>query len=237
MPQTWTRPVGPDGRVPTRISPPGAAPCPAAGDALPSRQEGGGGSGADAGARKRAYRRARSYGARVRAGPLPAAPGLAAGSHNWPWGAFMRRAFALDVFACPRCGARLRVLATVDDPVGGAPGPGCPGPQLARLIRTDLPPRADLPSPLGSIRPGVRPQSPRRRRDRRRGPGRNRRAASRSVVSTRIPSRALARRDQRSRGRASQHTIRGEVPRVISILRDDGGGVAALRDGLGGLAS
>jgi hypothetical protein len=29
----------------------------------------------------------------------------------------MRRAFAFDVLACPRCGARLRVLATVEDPV------------------------------------------------------------------------------------------------------------------------
>jgi hypothetical protein len=29
----------------------------------------------------------------------------------------MRRAFALDVLACPRCGARMRVLATVEDPV------------------------------------------------------------------------------------------------------------------------
>jgi uncharacterized protein YbaR (Trm112 family) len=28
----------------------------------------------------------------------------------------MRRAFALDVLACPRCGGRLRVLATVEDP-------------------------------------------------------------------------------------------------------------------------
>jgi uncharacterized protein YbaR (Trm112 family) len=29
----------------------------------------------------------------------------------------MRRAFALDVLACPRCGGRLRVVATVEDPV------------------------------------------------------------------------------------------------------------------------
>jgi uncharacterized protein YbaR (Trm112 family) len=29
----------------------------------------------------------------------------------------MRRAFALDVLACPRCGERLRVIATVEDPV------------------------------------------------------------------------------------------------------------------------
>jgi len=29
----------------------------------------------------------------------------------------MRRAFGLDVLACPRCGAQLRVVATVEDPV------------------------------------------------------------------------------------------------------------------------
>jgi hypothetical protein len=37
--------------------------------------------------------------------------------HNWSWAALMRRAFALDVLACPRCGARLRVAATIEDPV------------------------------------------------------------------------------------------------------------------------
>lgn len=36
---------------------------------------------------------------------------------NWTWAALMRRAFALDVLACPRCGGRLRVIATVEDPV------------------------------------------------------------------------------------------------------------------------
>jgi hypothetical protein len=29
----------------------------------------------------------------------------------------MRRAFAIDVFACLRCGGRLRVIATVEDPL------------------------------------------------------------------------------------------------------------------------
>jgi uncharacterized protein YbaR (Trm112 family) len=28
----------------------------------------------------------------------------------------MRRAFALDVLACPRCGGRMRVIATIADP-------------------------------------------------------------------------------------------------------------------------
>jgi glycogen debranching enzyme len=36
---------------------------------------------------------------------------------NWTWAALMRRAFALDVLACPRCGGRLRVIVTVEHPV------------------------------------------------------------------------------------------------------------------------
>ena len=59
----------------------------------------------------------------------------------------MRRAFALDVLACPRCGARLRVLATVEDPVvvrqilaawrpAEPLGPGPPAPPGAPAIAT-----------------------------------------------------------------------------------------------------
>jgi hypothetical protein len=53
------------------------------------------------------------------------------------WAALMRRVFALDVLACPRCGGRLRVIATVQDPavvrailahLGLAPSPDSPGP-------------------------------------------------------------------------------------------------------------
>ena len=49
----------------------------------------------------------------------------------------MRRVFALDVLAYPRCGGRLRVIATIQDPavvrailaqLGLAPGPDNPGP-------------------------------------------------------------------------------------------------------------
>jgi uncharacterized protein YbaR (Trm112 family) len=29
----------------------------------------------------------------------------------------MRRAFDLDVLVCPRCGGRLRLVATIEDPV------------------------------------------------------------------------------------------------------------------------
>ena len=49
----------------------------------------------------------------------------------------MRRELALDVLACPRCGGRLRVIATIQDPavvrailahLGLALGPDSPGP-------------------------------------------------------------------------------------------------------------
>jgi hypothetical protein len=32
------------------------------------------------------------------------------------WSDLMRRAFALDVLACPRCGQRMRLVATIEDP-------------------------------------------------------------------------------------------------------------------------
>jgi len=49
----------------------------------------------------------------------------------------MRRVFDLDVLACPRCGGRLRVIATVQDPLAvqailahraRAGAPAAPGP-------------------------------------------------------------------------------------------------------------
>jgi uncharacterized protein YbaR (Trm112 family) len=54
----------------------------------------------------------------------------------------MRRVFDLDVLACPRCGGRLRVIATIQDPlavqailahlararVADPPGPAPPAP-------------------------------------------------------------------------------------------------------------
>jgi hypothetical protein len=36
---------------------------------------------------------------------------------NSTWAGLMRRAFAIDVLACPRCGGRMRVIGTVGDPV------------------------------------------------------------------------------------------------------------------------
>ena len=33
----------------------------------------------------------------------------------WSWAALMHRAFAVDVLACPHCGGRLRLIATLHD--------------------------------------------------------------------------------------------------------------------------
>ena len=38
-------------------------------------------------------------------------------SRHWAWANLMRRAFDIDVLACPRCGGRLRLLGTIEDPV------------------------------------------------------------------------------------------------------------------------
>jgi hypothetical protein len=38
-------------------------------------------------------------------------------SRHWAWAYLMRRAFDIDVLACPRCGGRLRLLGTIEDPV------------------------------------------------------------------------------------------------------------------------
>jgi hypothetical protein len=34
---------------------------------------------------------------------------------HWAWADLMRRAFDIDVLACPRCGGRLQLIATVED--------------------------------------------------------------------------------------------------------------------------
>jgi len=60
----------------------------------------------------------------------------------WTWAALMRRVFALDVPACPRCGGRLRVLATVQDP------------RAVRAILAHLA-HADAPAPPGPAPPAL----------------------------------------------------------------------------------
>jgi hypothetical protein len=43
-------------------------------------------------------------------------PPMTPAPRQWAWADLMRRAFDIDVLACPRCGGRLRLIATVDDP-------------------------------------------------------------------------------------------------------------------------
>ena len=43
--------------------------------------------------------------------------GAPAPSRHFAWANLMRRAFEIDVLACPRCGGRLRLLGTIEDPV------------------------------------------------------------------------------------------------------------------------
>ena len=46
--------------------------------------------------------------------------GASRGPRSWAWATLMRRAVGIDLLACPRCGGRLRLIATVEDPaVGG----------------------------------------------------------------------------------------------------------------------
>src|SRR5262245_15880607 len=47
--------------------------------------------------------------------PVPSSP-PPPGVQYWAWADLMRRAFDIDVLACPRCGGRLRLIATVEDP-------------------------------------------------------------------------------------------------------------------------
>ena len=63
----------------------------------------------------------------------------------WTWAALMHRAFGIDVLACPHCGGRLRLIATLHDPAvirkilehlapsysGQSPGPAPPEPGAA----------------------------------------------------------------------------------------------------------
>ena len=52
--------------------------------------------------------------ARTAASAEPARPDLAGGYR--PWAELLARTFAVDVFACPRCQGRMKLLAIVKDP-------------------------------------------------------------------------------------------------------------------------
>ena len=81
--------------------------------------------------------------------PDPAAAGGAAVDEpavrprHWCWADLMRRAFDLDVLACPRCGGRMRLLATLEDPL-------IIEPMLARLGLPSDRVRAAPPQPSSS---------------------------------------------------------------------------------------
>jgi len=60
-------------------------------------------------------------------------------ARGWSWAALLHRAFAIDVLACPGCGGRLRLIATLRDPavirkilehLGRLPSEQSPGPAL-----------------------------------------------------------------------------------------------------------
>src|SRR5438094_15533 len=64
---------------------------------------------------------------------------------RWTWANLMRRAFDLDVLACPRCGGRMSLIATIDDP---------------RVIRNILS-HLGLPTEVPQPRPFRPPPAPR----------------------------------------------------------------------------
>ena len=64
-----------------------------------------------------------AYGAAPVEVPAPASPSAnmsedataTATPHHWAWADLMRRAFDIDVLACPRCGGRMRLISSIDD--------------------------------------------------------------------------------------------------------------------------
>src|SRR2546428_2836128 len=67
-----------------------------------------------------------AYGATPVSRPVPASPSAKGSAsddtattpnpRHWAWADLMRRAFDIDVLACPRCGGRPRLIATLEDP-------------------------------------------------------------------------------------------------------------------------
>jgi len=43
-------------------------------------------------------------------------PASAAPPRRWRWAELLQRVFAVDVLACPNCGGRMRLIATIEDP-------------------------------------------------------------------------------------------------------------------------
>ena len=82
------------------------------------------------------------------AGAAPGAEGPPAAYVRPPyvaWADLLRRVFALDILACPGCGGRLRLLATIEDRAAGA------------QILTHLGLPVDLPQPSAARTPAWLP--------------------------------------------------------------------------------
>ena len=81
----------------------------------------------------------------LKAQDVDARPRDAGTPRAWTWTALMRRVLDLDVLACPRCGGRLRLIASVQDPLAvqailtrlarsAAPAPPGPAPPAPATI-------------------------------------------------------------------------------------------------------
>jgi hypothetical protein len=71
----------------------------------------------------------------------PPAPGGYVRPRHFPWADLLRRTFEIDILACPDCGGRLRLLATIEDPE-----------VVAKILaHLDLPIEAPEPSPARSL--------------------------------------------------------------------------------------
>ena len=68
----------------------------------------------------------------------------------WAWADLMRRAFEIDVLACPRCGGRMQLIATIEDP------------SVIRTILAHLGLPSDVPQPRP---PSAKAGCSKRRRD------------------------------------------------------------------------
>ena len=95
---------------------------------------------------------------------LEASPHAAVPTRAWTWPALLHRVLALDVLACPRCGGRLRVIATVQDPSPSRPS-------SSTFAALGPPSRPALPHPprsqsgrLSPLHPRLDRAPPRRRR-------------------------------------------------------------------------
>jgi len=95
----------------------------------------------------------------------------------WAWADLMRRAFERDVLACPRCGGRMRLIATIEDPLvirrilahlrlppeGPDPYPSRPPPGATGDLFADIPAYARYPAPALGRAPSRSARTPARR--------------------------------------------------------------------------